>query len=66
MSKIARWIGSDGDILVPLNTNAIDNSGKLYSVNTGVLYFSQLEPTSIPIQAGMPMGLLLSLTYSSP
>jgi len=63
MSTISKWIGSNGDILIPL-TKPADNSGNLISTR-GVFYLPIIEVAAgAPLQ-GNPMGLLLTLTYAA-
>lgn len=57
---IDRYIGSNGDVLIPLGDNA-DNANNLISSN-GTYYIVQSREV-IQIEAGNPMGLLLTLTY---
>lgn len=57
---VDRYIGSNGDILIPTSVTA-DNTGDLISIN-GVFYKAQTSTQAI-IEAGNPMGLLLTLTY---
>lgn len=61
MAQVKRYIGSNGEILLPLNQNA-ENTANLVSVS-GVFYLAVTEAEAVPIEAGMPMGLLLSITY---
>jgi hypothetical protein len=51
--------------LQPAALQVQDTSGNIiFHVDDDELYFT--TPTVIPIEAGMPMGLLLSLTYAAP
>lgn len=57
---VKKWIGSNGEVLIPL-TQETYNNGKM--VSTRGTYFMPITEESITIQAGNPMGLLLALTY---
>lgn len=57
---VRRYIGTNGDVLIPL-TETGDNTSSLLS-DKGVLYLVQTEEV-VAIQAGNPVGLLLALTY---
>lgn len=57
---VRRYIGTNGDVLIPL-TETDNNTSSLIS-DKGVLYLVQTEETAA-IQAGNPVGLLLALTY---
>jgi hypothetical protein len=59
---VNRYIGSNGEVLIPLNQNAT-NSANLVS-SRGVYYIAQTTIITTPLQ-GNPMGLLLALTYAS-
>ena len=62
MTQIVQWIGSNGEVLLPLATTS-DNSAPMVSSNGN--YFMPIFYTAPPtIEAGNPIGLLLSLTYS--
>lgn len=54
-----RYIGDNGDVLLPIGE---DTYPKLVSVN-GVYYIPQTREV-VQIEAGNPIGLLLSLTYA--
>lgn len=56
-----RYIGSNGDVLIPIQTSAT-NTSPLLSVKKGVYYIPQTHE-EVVIEAGNPMGLLLVLTY---
>lgn len=62
MATVARYIGDNGDILIPIEDTA-DNTGKLLSTTFGIVYIPQLVAEVGVIEAGNPMGLLLALTY---
>lgn len=62
MATITKWIGSNGEVLLPLATSA-DNSEPMVS-SYGNYFIPLFESASEPIVAGNPMGLLLSLTYA--
>lgn len=59
---VKRYIGSNGEILIPIE-ETLDNTSALVS-NNGVYYYPQTTE-QVPIIAGNPMGLLLTLTYPS-
>lgn len=59
---VKRFIGSNGDVLIPVSQNAT-NSSDLVSDN-GVYYIAQVQSSSTPVQ-GNPIGLLLALTYAN-
>lgn len=56
-----RYIGSNGDVLIPTETSAT-NTSPLYSTKKGIYYIAQTHEV-VQIEAGNPMGLLLTLTY---
>lgn len=56
---VKRYIGVNGDILIPV-PESNDNTSNLVSLK-GVYYLAQTE--AVPIEQGNPMGLLLTLTY---
>jgi len=58
---VDRYIGSNGDVLIPTTTTA-DNTSDLLSTS-GTYYKVQTTAESATIVAGNPMGLLLTLTY---
>lgn len=55
-----RYIGTNGDILLPVKSSD-SNTSDLISIK-GVYYLAQTHEV-VPIVAGNPMGLLLTLTY---
>lgn len=62
MAVITQWIGTNGEVLIPLSSSA-DNSEPMISTNG--TYFMPIFYTAPPeIVTGNPMGLLLSLTYT--
>lgn len=62
MTQIVQWVGSNGEVLLPLSVEA-DNSAHMVSSNGN--YFIPIFYVAPPtIEAGNPIGLLLSLTYS--
>lgn len=62
--RVVRYYGSDGDVLIPLGVTE-ENTSRLVSINAGVVYFPQIEEIIVgEPEAGVPMGLLLSLTYA--
>lgn len=62
MSAITQWIGSNGEVLLPL-TSSVDNSSPMISTNG--TYFTPIFYVAPPeIAEGNPIGLLLSLTYT--
>ena len=58
---VDRYIGSNGEILIPTTTTA-NNTSPLIS-SGGVYYLPQTSEQAI-IEAGNPIGLLLALTYA--
>lgn len=60
---VDRYIGSNGEVLLPTTVTA-DNTSDLLSLS-GVYYKVQTteEVAESTIEAGNPMGLLLTLTY---
>lgn len=60
MTTIARYIGTNGDILIPV-TSTSGNTSNLLSL-TGAYYLAQ----AISAEPGSPIGLLLALTYPGP
>lgn len=58
---VDRYIGTNGDVLIPLTTTA-NNTSPLLSVKKGVYFIPQTHEV-VTIEAGNPMGLLLTLTY---
>lgn len=60
--RVDRYIGSNGEILIP-TTESATNSSDLLSLS-GVYY--KVQTTDIvAIEAGNPIGLLLTLTYTA-
>lgn len=59
--RITKWIGSNGEVLFPLGEDTTYNSNNL--VSTKGTYFMPSTEEIILIEAGNPMGLLLTLTY---
>jgi len=59
--RITKWIGSNGEVLLPL-TEETYNDGNVVS-SKGTFFFPITEEVSVPV-TGNPMGLLLTLTYS--
>lgn len=57
---VDRYIGSNGEVLIPAEVTA-NNTADLIS-SKGVYYLAQTSEQAI-IEAGNPMGLLLTLTY---
>jgi hypothetical protein len=57
---VDRYIGSNGEVLLPTTVTA-DNTSDLLSLS-GVYYKVQTTEV-VSIEAGNPMGLLLTLTY---
>lgn len=55
-----RYLSDKGTILIPLSTDAIPN----FISDKGEYFFPQTHEV-VPIVAGNPMGLLLTLTYSA-
>lgn len=60
-TRVLKWIGSNGEVLLPLSETTY-NTGKMISVKKGVWYTPITEEVVV-IEAGNPMGLLLTLTY---
>ncbi len=61
-TKITKWIGDNGDVLIPLGDPTTYNTNKLFSLS-GV-YFIPFTEEVVAIETGNPIGLLLSLTYT--
>lgn len=57
---VDRYIGTNGDILIP-TTSTANNTSDLLSIG-GTYYIAQTHEV-VAIEAGNPMGLLLTLTY---
>lgn len=57
---VKKYIATNGDVVFPLTSTA-NNTSNLIS-DKGVLYLAELEEI-VAIEAGNPMGLLLTLTY---
>lgn len=61
-NRVDFYIGDDGELLMPINTTP-NNTSDLLS-DRGVYYKAFITDTTVyPIEAGNPMGLLLTLTY---
>lgn len=58
--KVLKWIGSNGEVLQPLSEETY-NDGRM--ISTRGTYFIPITQEIVAIEAGNPMGLLLSLTY---
>lgn len=58
--RVDRYVGSNGDILLPVAETA-NNTSDLISIK-GIYYIAQTTEI-VGIEAGNPMGLLLTLTY---
>jgi hypothetical protein len=58
MATLDMYIGSDGEVLLPLD----DNEHPTLVSQSGTYYFPQTTEL-VTIEAGNPMGLLLTLTY---
>jgi hypothetical protein len=64
MNVLDRYIGSNGEVLLPLSQET-DNITNLIS-SDGAVYLIQYHSDEVPtIVAGNPIGLLLILTYST-
>lgn len=61
-TRIKKWIGSNGEVLILLGDPTTYNTNKMVSTS-GVYYFPQTETVTV-IEAGNPIGLLLTLTYA--
>ena len=59
---VARYIGSDGTILLPIPKSETNTSNLISS--KGVYYIVQTEE-QMAIETGNPIGLLLALTYTT-
>jgi hypothetical protein len=57
---VNRYIGSNGEILIPLSFDS-NNVGDLLSING--TYYKVQTTEIVAIEAGNPIGLLLTLTY---
>ena len=61
-NRVDFYIGDDGDYIRPISATA-DNTSDLVS-DRGVYNKAFISDTTVyPIEAGNPMGLLLTLTY---
>lgn len=58
--RIKQWIGSNGEVLMPLSQETYNNGNMISTKGT---YFMPITEETVIIEAGNPMGLLLSLTY---
>lgn len=58
--RVDRYIGSNGEILLPLEQTTYNTAALIGS--DGVYYIPQTSEVVV-IEAGNPMGLLLTLTY---
>lgn len=58
--RVDRYVGTNGDILLPV-TETANNTSDLISIK-GIYYIAQTSEI-VAIEAGNPMGLLLTLTY---
>lgn len=58
--RVDRYVGSNGDILLPV-AETVNNTSDLISIK-GIYYIAQTSEI-VAIEAGNPMGLLLTLTY---
>lgn len=59
-TRVDRYIGSNGDVLIPIESTS-NNTSDLVSI-AGIYYLAQTHEV-VQIEAGNPMGLLLTLTY---
>ncbi len=59
---VKQYIGDDGTILMPMSFS-LTNTANLLS-DDGTVFFAQTYEV-VAIEAGNPMGLLLTLTYPS-
>lgn len=59
-TKVLKWIGSNGEVLIPLSETTY-NTGKM--ISTHGTYFIPQTQEIVVIEAGNPIGLLLALTY---
>lgn len=59
---VDRYIGSNGEVLIPISDTE-NNTSHLIS-SKGVFYLVQTHD-EVTIEAGNPMGLLLAITYSA-
>lgn len=61
-TKITKWIGSNGEVLIPLGEPTTYNTNNM--ISTKGTYFFPLTEEIVAIQTGNPIGLLLTLTYT--
>lgn len=61
-TKVTKWVGSNGEVLVPLGDATTYNTNKM--ISTHGTYFFPLTEEIVAIETGNPIGLLLSLTYT--
>lgn len=61
---VKKWIGSNGEILIPLSAEEY-NEGNMVSTK-GTFFFAVTTSTGAEGEGGIgsPMGLLLALTYA--
>lgn len=59
--KVKRYIGSNGEILLPISESTYNSSSLISS--SGVYFLAVTEEVVI-IEAGNPIGMLLTLTYA--
>lgn len=61
-TRVLKWIGSNGEVLIPLSDSDYNTSSMVS--DRGVYYLAQTQEEALAIEAGNPMGLLLTLTYA--
>ena len=62
---IRRWVGDNGDILFPLTDIQVSTLTDGTLISAKGRYYIPINEEVVPIVAGNPMGLLLTLTYSA-
>jgi len=60
-TRVKKWIGANGEILLPLADTTYNTSPM---ISTSGNYFFAITEEIEAIETGNPIGLLLSLTYT--
>lgn len=59
-TRVTKWIGSNGEVIIPLSETTYNTAHMVSSYGN---YFFPLTEEIVAIEAGNPIGLLLTLTY---
>lgn len=59
-TRVTKWIGSNGEVIIPLSETTYNTANMVSSCGN---YFFPLTEEVVAIEAGNPIGLLLTLTY---